>query len=331
MIIAPSGEIVAQASTTGDEVDRRRLRPRLAAATTRHAVRLRPLPDARALRPDHRASAASMPRRPAGPERQVSATDDRRPTSSPRSSTATAAGRGARPTTPTCSPALREELDVTSPKDGCSPSGQCGCCTVLLDGKADRRAARCRSTKVAEGKSVDHARGRRPPSATGYADAFAACGALQCGFCTPGHRRAGQGADRQEGRRRSPASDAARHLGAHLCRCTGYVKILDAIEAVAAGKRRRSPTSCRGGIGDAAASSTRAASWPSATAATSTTSACPGMLHAALRLTDHARADVRAHRRRSARWPRRASWPCSPPPTSRASCASASSTPTGRC
>ena len=41
-----------------------------------------------------------------------------------------------RPDHPHLLAALREELDVTSPKDGCSPSGQCGCCTVLLDGKA---------------------------------------------------------------------------------------------------------------------------------------------------------------------------------------------------
>ena len=51
----------------------------------------------------------------------------------------------------------------------------------------------------------------------------------------PGHRHAGQGADRQEGRRPRPEGMAP-HLGAHLCRCTGYVKILDAIEAVAQGK-----------------------------------------------------------------------------------------------
>ena len=122
--------------------------------------------------------------------------------------------------------------------------------------------------------------------------------------------------------------DMARHLGAHLCRCTGYVKILDAIEAVAKGKHVRA-----GAVGDGrrrAAPSTRPASWRSATAATSTTSACPGMLHAALHLTAHARADVVAHRHGGGRSPRPASSPCSPPPTSPASCGSASSTRTGR-
>ena len=65
----------------------------------------------------------------------------------------------------------------------------------------------------------------------------------------------------------------ARHLGAHLCRCTGYVKILDAIEAVAAGKE---PVDVRlpGGVGDQRREVRGRASSRSATAATSTTSAC---------------------------------------------------------
>ena len=81
--------------------------------------------------------------------------------------------------------ALREELDVTSPKDGCSPSGQCGCCTVLVDGKAvvvvpaaAGEGRRARPIVTLEG--VDEDERQR------YADAFAACGGLQCGFCIPG-------------------------------------------------------------------------------------------------------------------------------------------------
>ena len=66
------------------------------------------------------------------------------------------------------------------------------------------------------------------------ARAFAACGALQCGFCTPGIAvrakalidRKGSALTREE---------ASRHLGGHLCRCTGYIKILDAVEALASG------------------------------------------------------------------------------------------------
>ena len=123
--------------------------------------------------------------------------------------------------------ALREELDVTSPKDGCSPIGQCGCCTILLDGKAVV-ACQLALGRVA-GKSVTTLEGVAEEERDRYARCFAATGALQCGFCTPGivmRTKAlvdKKGADLER-------SDAARHLGAHLCRCTGYVKILDAME-----------------------------------------------------------------------------------------------------
>ena len=83
----------------------------------------------------------------------------------------------------------------------------------------------------------------------------------------------------------------ARHLGAHLCRCTGYVKVLDAIEAVAQGADVHADAlGRRGSVGGREVRS--APSSPSAIVATSTTSGCPGMLHAALHLTDHARADI---------------------------------------
>src|SRR5947208_7889359 len=129
--------------------------------------------------------------------------------------------------------ALREELDITSPKDGCSPSGQCGCCTVLVDGRA---VVSCQQSlaKIA-GRSVTTLEGFDPDERAQFANAFAACGGLQCGFCIPGIivRAKAQIDKKGAGLTRD---DMARHLGAHLCRCTGYVKILDAIEAVAAGK-----------------------------------------------------------------------------------------------
>src|SRR5438128_7972406 len=80
--------------------------------------------------------------------------------------------------------ALREELDVISPKDGCSPSGQCGCCTVLVDGKAvvscNLALAKVAGTRIVTLEGMDRAERDR------LAAAFAATGALQCGFCTPG-------------------------------------------------------------------------------------------------------------------------------------------------
>ena len=92
---------------------------------------------------------------------------------------------------------------MTSPKDGCSPSGQCGCCTVMLDGKAqvalpDPAGQGRRPQAVTTLEGLDAAERQR------YAQAFAACGGLQCGFCIPGHRHAGQGAGGQEGRGLDP-------------------------------------------------------------------------------------------------------------------------------
>src|SRR3954451_2154450 len=80
--------------------------------------------------------------------------------------------------------ALREELDVLSPKDGCSPSGQCGCCTVLVDGKA---VVSCNlSLAKVEGSAITTLEGLGNDERERLAGAFAATGALQCGFCTPG-------------------------------------------------------------------------------------------------------------------------------------------------
>ncbi|HLE71665.1 MAG TPA: 2Fe-2S iron-sulfur cluster-binding protein, partial [Vicinamibacteria bacterium] len=80
--------------------------------------------------------------------------------------------------------ALREELSVISPKDGCSPTGQCGCCTVLVEGRAVTSCTQ--SLGSIEGKKVETLEGVDPKELERYARAFASKGALQCGFCTPG-------------------------------------------------------------------------------------------------------------------------------------------------
>ena len=117
--------------------------------------------------------------------------------------------------------ALREELDVTSPKDGCSPTGQCGCCTVMLDDKAQVACqiplAKAEGRMVTTLEGVDEGERRR------YARAFAACGGLQCGFCIPGIVMRAKAQVDKKGSSLA-REDMARHLGAHLCRCTGYVK-----------------------------------------------------------------------------------------------------------
>lgn len=140
--------------------------------------------------------------------------------------------------------ALREELNITSPKDGCSPTGQCGCCTVLVDGKAIVSCQQSLS-KVA-GTEIITLEGVSQQERETFANAFAACGGLQCGFCIPGIivRAKAQIDKKGAGLKRE---DMARHLGAHLCRCTGYVKILDAIECVAKGEVKEQITT--GGLG----------------------------------------------------------------------------------
>ncbi len=182
--------------------------------------------------------------------------------------------------------ALREELDVTSPKDGCSPSGQCGCCTVLVEGKA---LVSCQQplTKVA-GRSVVTLEGFDLEERQRYADTFAACGGLQCGFCIPGIVVRAKALIDRKGADLTRA-DAARHLGAHLCRCTGYVKVLDAVEAVAAGKELTS--ALPGAVGSSGAKY-EAAELTLGDRGYVDDLRMPGLLHAALRLTDHARAEV---------------------------------------
>jgi aldehyde oxidoreductase len=182
--------------------------------------------------------------------------------------------------------ALREELGVTSPKDGCSPSGQCGCCTVLIDGKA---SISCQiSLEKAAGKSITTLEGFEPAERERFATAFAATGALQCGFCTPGIVVRLKALLDKKGAELT-REDAARHLGAHLCRCTGYAKILDAVELLAKGDTPA--MSLGGGIGS------RGAKYESLELTLGERGYVddlrpPGLLHAALRLADHARADV---------------------------------------
>ena len=182
--------------------------------------------------------------------------------------------------------ALREELNITSAKDGCSPSGQCGCCTVLIDGKA---IVSCQQSlaKVA-GSEVTTLEGVSQAERESFANAFAACGGLQCGFCIPGIVvRAKAQIDKKGAALKR--EDMARHLGAHLCRCTGYVKILDAIETVAKGENK--PVITTGGLG------TRMVKKEAELLALGDRAYIDdlrpaSMLHAALVFTKHARAKI---------------------------------------
>ncbi len=123
---------------------------------------------------------------------------------------------------------LRERLQLTSVKDGCAPQGQCGCCTVLVDGGA-RVACVTPVTRVA-GRSVTTLEGLDPQRRDALAGAFLAHGASQCGFCTPGIvMRCAALID--AGKAETPAAVQGA-LAAHLCRCTGWQGIVEAVAAV---------------------------------------------------------------------------------------------------
>ena len=122
--------------------------------------------------------------------------------------------------------ALREELGCRSLKDGCSPQGQCGCCTVWVDGLP--RVACVTPVRRVAGRSVTTLEGLATEQRDRWADAFVARGASQCGFCTPGivMRLAALGESGGAGEPSRRDVEAA--LRAHLCRCTGWQSIVEA-------------------------------------------------------------------------------------------------------
>jgi xanthine dehydrogenase small subunit len=127
--------------------------------------------------------------------------------------------------------ALRERLGVRAPKDGCSPQGQCGCCTVWVDGSP--RVACVTPVRRVAGREVTTTAGLTPALARRWADALVATGGSQCGFCTPGIvlRLAALETKAARGRRVDEAA-VRTALAAHLCRCTGWQTIVEAAGAV---------------------------------------------------------------------------------------------------
>ena len=129
--------------------------------------------------------------------------------------------------------ALRDELGVISPKDGCAPSGQCGCCVVLIDGRAVKSCTQL--ALQAEGRSVTTIEGLAENGELHpLQQAFWDNHGLQCGYCTPGMILSSVAllSDNPH-----PSEQEIREgLRGNLCRCTGYHNIIKSVQAAAAGQ-----------------------------------------------------------------------------------------------
>jgi aerobic-type carbon monoxide dehydrogenase small subunit (CoxS/CutS family) len=129
--------------------------------------------------------------------------------------------------------ALREEMGITSPKAGCQQGG-CGACTVLVDGEP-RRSCLLPLAAV-EGAEITTVEGLGTPEELGVVQAaFHEHYGSQCGFCTPGVLLATHALmQRSPGASHELIEEA---LAGHVCRCTGYVKILEAVESAVGGAK----------------------------------------------------------------------------------------------
>lgn len=129
--------------------------------------------------------------------------------------------------------ALRTHCAITSTKDGCQPQATCGCCLALIDGRP-RVTCSIPAARVA-GKEVVTLEGLPEAERDAMARAFVATTGLQCSYCIPGIAlRAKSLLDKDPAPTRQAIAQA---LQGHLCRCTGYVKIIDAIELMARARR----------------------------------------------------------------------------------------------
>lgn len=131
---------------------------------------------------------------------------------------------------------LRDDLHLTSVKDGCS-QGACGTCTIVVDGKAQKACVL--NTAKAEGKDIVTCEGLTPAEKDAFVYAFGAKGAVQCGFCTPGMVMAAKALI--DANPDPTEDDVKKAIKNNICRCTGYKKIIEAIQLAAAVLRGDAP------------------------------------------------------------------------------------------
>ena len=184
---------------------------------------------------------------------------------------------------------LRDRFGLWSVKDGCAPEGACGACTVIVEGRAVVSCAQpaCRFA----GKAVVTQEGLPAESRRLWADCFVAAGASQCGFCSPGIVMK---AEAFLARHPDPTREQVAHvLLGNFCRCTGYVKIVDAILLAAAARRGRPlPEADRSGRVGARAPRYAGEELALGEEAFVGDITAPGLLHGALRFSDHPQARV---------------------------------------
>lgn len=132
---------------------------------------------------------------------------------------------------------LRYELGLTGTKQGCD-KGDCGACTVLVDGEPVLSC--CRLAVTEQGKEITTIEGLSGPDGLSPVQrAFDVCGALQCGFCQPGVMLSAHALLEREPQ--PTRQDIREALSGNLCRCTGYTKIYEAVELAAKGVEARVP------------------------------------------------------------------------------------------
>ena len=186
---------------------------------------------------------------------------------------------------------LRDEQGIISPKDGCAPQAACGCCTVQIDAKA--MLACVTPMKKVDDKHVITTEGMSEYRQEVFAEAFRQKGGLQCGFCIPGIvMRANALIDKNPTPTRD---DITKSLTMHLCRCTGYTKIIDSIDCAATTIHNEETLPTTNGTG---AVGTRHPKYEARALALGQREyvddmTLPGMVHGALKFSDYPRAIVK--------------------------------------